>query len=287
MYLQHFGLAEVPFSITPHPAFFYAGSRRGALLDALRYAVEQGEGIVKITGEVGTGKTMLCRMLIDSLPATIETVYIANPSLSPRELLGAVAAELGISHEDNFELARRLQDALLAHCGAGRQVVVLIDEAHAMPRDSLEEIRLLSNLETSRHKLLQIVLFGQPELDDALDRRDLRQLRERITHAFDLGPLAARDIGDYLNYRLVRAGHRGGELFRPDAVRLIAKASRGLTRRVNILADKSLLAAFADGSMIVTRRHARRALRDAAFAQHRSMWQRLSRRWRQTSAFSS
>lgn len=279
MYLQHFGLAEVPFSITPHPAFFYAGSRRGALLDALSYAVGQGEGIVKVTGEVGTGKTMLCRMLMEALPPSVETVYLANPSLPPRELLGAIAAELGLAAEPSADLTRRLQDAVLAHGAAGRQVVVLVDEAHAMPRDSLEAIRLLSNLETSHHKLLQIVLFGQPELDDALARRDLRQLRERIIHAFDLGPLAVRDIGDYLNFRLIRAGHRGGELFRPDAVRLIARASAGLTRRINILADKSLLAAFADDSRIVTRRHARRALREAVFARRGSLWQRLGRRW--------
>ena len=171
MYLDHFGLHEAPFRITPHTDFFFAGANRGATLDALIYAITQDEGIVKVTGEVGSGKTMLCRMLLERLPANVETIYLANPSLSRDEILHAIADELQASaaeRPDRTCCMRTLQDRCSSIHAAGRRVVMLIDEAHAMPPETLEEIRLLSNLETNRHKLLQIVLFGQPELDERL-----------------------------------------------------------------------------------------------------------------------
>lgn len=267
MYLSHFGLDEPPFRITPNTDFFYDGANRGAMLDALLYAITHDEGIVKVTGEVGSGKTMLCRVLISRLPKNVETIYLANPSLSREEILHAIAEDLRVelTGQRTTLLLRALQNHLIDRYSQGQRVVVLIDEAHAMPTESLEEIRLLSNLESSRHKLLQIVLFGQPELDERLNRSDMRQLNERVTHSFRLDPLQRPDISSYIDFRLRAAGYRGPELFSPTAQRLIGTESQGLTRRVNILADKSLLAAFSDGSSQVLLKHARAAVKDSGF----------------------
>ena len=268
MYLEHFGLRESPFRITPHTEFFFSGANRGATLEALIYAITHDEGIVKVSGEVGSGKTMLCRMLLERLQKQVETVYLANPSLSRDEILFAIADELQIALPEGrrHTLLRALQDRLIEIHEAGRQVVVLIDEAHAMPPETLEEIRLLSNLETNRHKLLHIVLFGQPELDERLAENGMRQLTDRITHHFALEPLRRDDVGAYLMFRLRAAGYRGPDLFTPQAVRLLAKASQGLTRRINILADKALLAAFSDGKHLVDARRMQAAIRDARFS---------------------
>lgn len=268
MYLDHFGLTEAPFRITPHTGFFFAGANRGATLEALLYAITRDEGIVKISGEVGSGKTMLCRVLMERLPENVVIVYLANPSLSRDDILYALADELGIvipEHSRSGSVMRILQETLVKLHAEGKQVVVLIDEAHAMPKETLEEIRLLSNLETHRHKLLQLVLFGQPELDDTLLRDDMRQLRERITHHFILEPLVRDDTEKYLDFRMRAAGYRGPSVFTPAGIRLIAQASRGLTRRINILADKALLAAFAGGGHQVGTPEARAAVHDAAF----------------------
>jgi type II secretory pathway predicted ATPase ExeA len=264
MYLEHFGLREAPFRITPHTEFFFSGSNRGATLEALTYAITAGEGMVKVTGEVGSGKTMLCRVLMERLPANVETVYLAVPSLSRDEMLVAIAGDLGVdaAGATTTKLVRALQDRLVALHAEGKQVVALIDEAHAMPLETLEEIRLLSNLETGREKLLQIVLFGQPELDDHLGLPHMRQLKERITHAFRLEPMPPRDIKDYLGFRLRAAGYHGPDLFGPDALNLIAEASEGLTRRINIFADKTLLAAYAAGTHTISADHVRAAISD-------------------------
>ena len=268
MYLDHFGLRETPFRITPHTEFFFAGANRGATLEALIYAITHDEGIVKVTGEVGSGKTMLCRMLLEKLPGHVETAYLANPSLARDEILHAIAEELGSPLPEGRSrlLLNALHERLLEIHAAGRQVVVLIDEAHAMPPETLEEIRLLSNLETNQHKLLHIVLFGQPELDERLAETGMRQLRERITHNFSLEPLHRQDIGSYLMFRLRAAGYRGPDLFTPRAVQLIDRASAGLTRRINILADKALLAAFSQDTHQIDRRQVEAAIRDARFA---------------------
>ena len=264
IYLEHFGLNEAPFKITPHTEFFFAGANRGETLEALIYAITSGEGMVKVTGEVGAGKTMLCRVLMERLPDTVETIYLAVPSLSPDEMLATIADDLGVNaHGGNTtKLIRALQERLIATHAEGKQVVALIDEAHAMPLETLEQIRLLSNLETNRDKLMQIVLFGQPELDQHLMLPNMRQLKERITHSFNLLPLPARDIKDYLNFRLRAAGYKGPDLFSPDALKLIAEASEGLTRRINIYADKTLLAAYADNTHTITADHVRAAITD-------------------------
>jgi len=264
MYLQHFGLREAPFRITPHTEFFFAGANRGATLEALLYAITAGEGMVKVTGEVGSGKTMLCRVLMERLPPTVETIYLAVPSLSRDEMLAAIAADLDIdtAGANTTKLVRSLQERLIEMHAQGKQVVALIDEAHAMPLGTLEEIRLLSNLETEKDKLLQIVLFGQPELDQHLALPHMRQLKERITHSFVLGPLPSRDVHEYVNFRLRAAGYHGPDLFGAEALRLITEASEGLTRRINIYADKTLLAAFAAGTHTVSADHARAAISD-------------------------
>ena len=264
MYLEHFGLREAPFKITPHTEFFFAGANRGETLEALIYAITSGEGIVKVTGEVGAGKTMLCRVLMERLPKSVETIYFAVPSLSPDELLATVANDLGVSTDGGniTKLIRALQVRLIEIHGSGKRVVALIDEAHAMPVETLDQIRLLSNLETSHEKLIQIVLFGQPELDQHLSMPNIRQLKERITHSFNLLPLPARDIKDYLNFRLRAAGYHGPDLFSADALKLIAEASEGLTRRINIYADKTLLAAYAAGTHTITTDHVRAAITD-------------------------
>ncbi|MBL8396586.1 MAG: AAA family ATPase, partial [Candidatus Accumulibacter sp.] len=225
------------------------------------------EGIVKVSGEVGSGKTMLCRMLLEKLPTNVETVYLANPMLSRDEILRTIAEELQIPLNEvpSHQLLRALQERLLEIYGAGRQVVALIDEAHAMPPEALEEIRLLSNLESNRHKLLQIVLFGQPELDVRLAESAMRQLNDRITHHFVLEPLRRDDVGVYLMFRLRAAGYRGPDLFTPRAIRLISRASEGLTRRINILADKALLAAFSDGRHQVDSKQVKAAISDSQF----------------------
>lgn len=267
MYLDHFGLREAPFRITPHTDFFFAGANRGATLEALIYAITHDEGIVKVSGEVGSGKTMLCRVLMEHLPENVDTVYLANPSLSRDEILFTLADELRVNLATNRVSAvlRALQEHLIDLYARGRQVVVLIDEAHAMPAETLEEIRLLSNLESNRHKLLQIVLFGQPELNEVLNRSEMRQLKERITHNFALEPLLRSDIAQYIRFRMRAAGYKGPDVFSPAALRLIASASLGLTRRVNILCDKALLAAFAGNTHHITAAHVRAAIRDAEF----------------------
>lgn len=265
MYLDHFGLRESPFRITPHPDFFFGGADRAATLEALIYAILHEEGMVKVSGEIGSGKTMLCRMLLEQLPAHVETVFLANPSYSREDILYAIADELklAINPQRASPALRELQDHLIGVHGAGRRVVILIDEAHAMPRDTLEEVRLLSNLETTRHKLLQIVLFGQPELDEALAQPALRQLKDRITHNFRTRAFTHAEVGEYLAFRMRAAGHRGASVFTPAAATMLARGSSGLTRRINVLADKSLLAAFTEHVHAVEPRHVQAAQADA------------------------
>lgn len=268
LYLEHFGMREPPFRITPHTDFFFTGANRGPTLDALIYAITQDEGIVKVTGEVGSGKTMLCRMLLERLPPNVETLYLANPSLSRQEILGAIADELGIPTDGKatHSLTRALQEALIERYGEGKRVVLLIDEAHAMPAESLEEIRLLSNLESKATKLLQIALFAQPELDERLAATDMRQLRERITQHFNLAPLKQPDVAAYIEFRLRAAGYHGPNPFTDDAIRMITRISEGLSRRINIIADKALLAAYSAGSHKVDSAEVRTAEQDARFS---------------------
>jgi type II secretory pathway predicted ATPase ExeA len=268
LYLEHFGLKEPPFRITPHTDFFFDGADRGATLEALIYAVLHDEGIVKVSGEVGSGKTMLCRVLMERLPPHVDTIYLATPSLAREEILQAIGDELGLalSGKRTAVVLRELQEHLIGRYAKGRRVVVLMDEAHAMPDETLEEVRLLSNLESNRHKLLQIVLFGQPELDATLAKSSLRQLRDRVTHAFRMRPLSAAEAARYLSFRMRAAGYRGPEVFTTRAASLIASAADGLTRRINILADKALLSAFTENGHAVTPGHVRAAVQDSEFA---------------------
>lgn len=277
MYLEYFDLKRHPFRITPDPSLFCPGGGRGEILEALVYAITSGEGIVKVVGEVGSGKTMLCRILEERLPRSVEIVYLANPRLTPHDIPYAIAFELRLPVDQETQrllVMQHLQNYLLDQCAAGRRVVVFVEEAQGMALETLEEIRLLSNLETHRHKLLQIVLFGQPELEKNLRHSGIRQLRERITHGFHLTPLTRAETSEYLRFRLQAAGCGKANVFSPGAERSIAEASRGLIRRINILADKAMLAAFADPAgggvsgprqAFVRSRHARAAIRDSEF----------------------
>ncbi len=265
MYLSYFGLSEAPFSITPATGFFYSGAGRGELLEVLVYAATHGDGIIKVTSEVGSGKTMLCRMLMESLPETVETIYLPNPAISREDVIYAVADELGLDSRDlrPARVLKLVQDALIEKYARGRSVLVIIDEAHAMPCETLEELRLLYNLESSRHKLLKLILFGQPELDGKLGLPRMRQLRDRIVHHFSVKPMSRDAMVDYLGFRMRAAGFFGENPFSRGAARLIYSASNGLMRRINILADKSLLAAYVDGSVTIRAKHARIAIRDS------------------------
>ena len=268
MYYDYFGLKQPPFKITPDTSMFFPGGNRGAILDALIYTILNGEGIIKVVGEVGSGKTMLCRMLERELPDFVEIVYIANPSLSPEHILHAIAFDLDLPVQTSttrLEVMNKLQEYLLKKHSAGQHVVVFIEEAQSMPVATLEEIRLLSNLETQQNKLLQIVLFGQPELDGIISQREIRQLKERITYSFQLNPFNAGDIRNYLNARLRTCGYRSGEIFDVRSTRLIKRYSAGLVRRINILADKSMLAAYAANANSVNAGHVRQAARDSEF----------------------
>jgi MSHA biogenesis protein MshM len=282
MYYAHFGLKDPPFKITPNTEVFYTGGNRGAVLDALIYAINTGEGIVKVVGEVGSGKTMLCRMLQTMLPEKVESIYLANPSVAPEDVLHAIAFELQLKlpkNADRLKVMQVLQTHLLARHAAGKQVVIFVEEAQGMPLATLEEIRLLSNLETKHDKLLQIVLFGQPELDENLNQTNIRQLRERITHSFNLAPLETKEIGEYLIFRLRAAGYFGPHLFTNAAIAKIASSAQGLVRRVNILADKSLLAAFAENVYQVTPKHVQAAIGDSEFGAEKAKQATKQMQW--------
>ena len=272
MYRSHFGLNQSPFGITPNPAFFYSGSNRGDILEALIYAVTHGEGIIKVTGEVGSGKTMLCRMLESMMPANVEVIYLVNPTLSREEVMFTIAGELGLATGGKRpdEVIRLLHTDLITKHVTGKQVVLLVEEAQAMPLETLEEIRLFSNLETAHHKLLQIVLFGQPELDENLNLPRMRQLKERITHSFKVPPLAPEVIPEFLMFRLQAAGYTGPDMFSKGAIKLLATVSKGIVRRINILADKSMLAAFAEGAHSIQTKHLKAAVRDSEFTERRA-----------------
>ena len=265
MYLKHFGLSEAPFKITPVTEFFFTGANRGEILDALIYSISEVEGIIKVSGEVGSGKTMLCRMLLERLPAHIETIYLANPSLSREEMLYAIADGLGLKIEGERVgiIMQNIQNKLEEKAHEGKRVVVLVDEAHAMPLDTLEELRLLYNLQIGSSKLLQIVLFGQPELNAKLDQPNMRQVKDRIVHHFNMQPLSKDILVNYLIFRMRAAGYHGPNVFSANAIKLIADASHGLMRRVNVLADKALLAAFVEGTHNIEVRHVLTAMNDS------------------------
>tara|TARA_R110002072_G_scaffold5527_1_gene35293 strand:- start:14500 stop:16083 length:1584 start_codon:yes stop_codon:yes gene_type:complete len=268
MYEEHFGLERPPFKITPDTSLFFDGGKRREILAALLYTVQRGEGIVKLVGEVGSGKTMLCRMLQKELPQSVEIIYIANPSISAEDILFVIAheLELPVSKQDSkHQVVHLLQDYLVQQHMKNKQVVLFVEEAQGMPLETLEEIRLLSNLETDQYKLLQIILFGQPELDTNLALKSIRQLRERITHAFELKPLSEVEIYQYLNFRMREVGYKGPELVTLPLAKTIERYSGGLLRRINIMADKILLSAYAENTHTLTKKHVLEAAHDNGF----------------------
>ncbi|GAB4175927.1 MAG: MSHA fimbrial biogenesis protein MshM [Rhodocyclaceae bacterium] len=275
MYLEHFGLREAPFGITPDTGFAFAGAAHQEALNTLLIAVHGGEGFIKVTGEVGTGKTLLCRRFLATLGEDCVSAYLPNPCLEAETLLRALAEELGVeasAQEDPYHYRKRLGLALLDFAREGKRVVVCIDEAQAMPLASLEALRLLSNLETEKRKLLQLVLFGQPELDEKLRDPSVRQLRQRIAFHCRLGGLGKRELEHYLAHRLRVAGYRGSRMFSLAAVRLLHRASGGTPRLVNILAHKALLAAYGQGRQDVGRSQVAAAVRDTEGARAPVLW---------------
>ena len=287
MYLEHFGLQEFPFSLTPDTSFFFACANYQEALNTLLVAARSGEGFIKIVGEVGNGKTLLCRKFLLTLnndksattaigtqDATVEdeksgtkfiTAYIPNPYLEPRSLLLALAGEFRIEFEgsvDQHQVLKELTQKLLSYAHEGKRVLVCLDEAQAMPLESMEVLRLLTNLETEKRKLMQVVLFGQPELNERLKHHSVRQLRQRISFQYDLKGLKKDELERYLRHRLQIAGYQGDTLFNNSAVTLLHRVSRGTPRLVNIMAHKALLLAFGQGKQQVTASHIRSAVAD-------------------------
>jgi len=265
MYAAHFGLRELPFGITPDTSFFFGSPRSQEALNTLLVAARGGEGFIKITGEVGTGKTLLCRKFMATLGAGFVTAYIPNPYLEPRTLMLALADELEIPLErdvDQHQLLKAINLRLLELAGQDLRVVLCLDEAQAIPVESLEALRLLTNLETEKRKLLQIVLFGQPELNRKLELDSIRQLAQRITFHYHLGPLSRDDLDFYVAHRLRVAGFGGARLFTGAAIRGLYKASGGVPRLVNIMAHKALMLSYGQGKQQVGDKHVAIAARD-------------------------
>lgn len=265
MYLDYFKLKEMPFSLTPNVSLFCNLRGHQEALNVLQFSLRSGEGFIKIIGEVGAGKTLLCRKLLDSLNEEFVTAYIPNPDLEPTELRKALARELGIdpTHiHDQHELLTQINHTLLQHHHAGKRVVLLLDEAQALPLESLEAVRLLTNLETEKTKLLQVVLFGQPELDEHLNKPTLRQLKQRITFSYHLPLMTREDLDTYLFHRLSMAGYTLGTLFTKRARKKIYLASKGVPRIVNIICHKALLAAYGRGEFQITPKLIRHAIQD-------------------------
>lgn len=264
MYLEHFKFKEMPFGLTPNVGFFCNLKGHEEALNVLLFSLRCGEGFIKIVGEVGSGKTLLCRKLLDSLGDDYVTAYIPNPDLAPNELRRALARELGIpltDIQDQHELLTHIYDRLL-ELQKDKRVVLLLDEAQALPLESLETLRLLTNIETEKTKLMQIVLFGQPELDEHLAKKELRQLQQRITFSYYLPPMTREDLDLYLFHRLSIVGHVTGTLFAKKARKILYRASQGIPRVVNILCHKALLVAYGRGETIITTKSMRAAIKD-------------------------
>ncbi|ATD61871.1 MAG: ExeA family protein [Janthinobacterium svalbardensis] len=277
MYQAHFGLREAPFGLTPDTSFFFNGPQSQKALNTLLVAARNGEGFIKITGEVGTGKTFLCRKFMQSLGPDFVTAYIPNPNLPPRSLIRALADDLDVLLEkdaDQHQLLKSLNLRLLNLAAQGKRVLLCLDEAQAIPVDSLEALRLLTNLETEKRKLLQIVLFGQPELDVKLALPEIRQLTQRITFHYHLGPLSRDDVDFYVSHRLRVAGFDGARLFSRGGVSKLYKASGGIPRLINIMAHKALMVAYGEGRQQVSARHVALAASDTLASKPRRFWQR-------------
>ena len=273
MYLQHFQLKEFPFGITPDTSFFFSSQASQQALNTLLVATRAGEGFIKITGEVGTGKTLLCRQLLQSLGDDFQTAYIPNPYLTPlgllqelAEELGADTAGLGQATEMQYQhlLHKALRHRLLSLAVQNKRVLVCLDEVQAMPIETLEALRLLTNLETQKRKLVQVVIFGQPELDEKLNHPSIRQLKQRITFDYHLGPLTGPELARYLDHRMAVAGYDGARLFSAPAMLILRWRTRGFPRLVNIVAHKALMCSYGRGKKSVGLREMNEAVDDTA-----------------------
>lgn len=265
MYLYHFGLRELPFTLTPNTNFYLGLASHNEALAVLVTALKTGEGFIKVVGEVGTGKTLLCRKVLNELPEHFVTAYIPNPYLNPDELRRAVAVELGVKQAQRMSaqlLTQRIQNRLLELHGQGHSVVLILDEAQALPADSLEALRLFTNLETETRKLLQVVLFAQPELDERLAEQRFRQLKQRITFSYQLRALNAQEVEQYIQHRLQVAGYKGAALFNRNICQQITQASNGIPRLVNILCHKVLMLTYGQGVYEITSGHVKNAVAD-------------------------
>lgn len=258
MYRPYFGLNQLPFKTTPELDMFYREGSREEILQALEYTVVRGDGILKVVGEVGCGKTMILRLLANELDDSFKLIYVNSPNLTAKDMLLFICTELGVNVLDSqqkFTLIHLLQNRLLELHSQGKKVVMLIDEAQAMTMDGLEEIRLLSNLETDSDKLLQVVLFGQPELDRALEHPNIRQLKSRITYNIYIPPLSVADVLSYLNFRMRKSGYSGIDVFTLSAAKKIHKLTGGYPRDINVIADKLLMSVFSYQDKFVKSKH--------------------------------
>ena len=267
MYKAHFGLTEVPVGLTPNTQFYHPLVPHFEALQVLTTALAAGEGFIKVTGEVGTGKTLICRKLLNELGDNYVIAYLPNPYLTPNEIRAAIASELSIDASlDQHQLTEALNHRLIALSAADKQVVLLIDEAQVLPHETLEALRLISNLETESKKLLQVVLFGQPELDTRLQQDNLRQLRQRITFSYQLRPLLANETSSYVEHRLTVSGYRGAPLFEAKALRLLHQASGGIPRIINILAHKCLMLSYGENVRNINTKLVKLAIQDTESA---------------------
>ncbi|MFT6207407.1 MAG: MSHA biogenesis protein MshM [Colwellia sp.] len=265
MYLYYFGLTELPFTLTPNTAFYVGLEPHNEALAVLLIALKAGEGFIKVIGEVGTGKTLLCRKLLNEIPEHFVTAYIPNPYLKPDELRRAVAVELGVKQAQRMSaqlLTQRIQQRLLELHSAGHSVVLILDEAQALPEESLEALRLFTNLETETRKLLQVVLFAQPELDERLATTRFRQLKQRITFSYKLRAMTAPEVQRYIQHRMQVAGYKGATLFNSALSKRVAKVSLGIPRLVNVLCHKMLMLSYGQGQYQITNKHLTAAIED-------------------------
>jgi general secretion pathway protein A len=262
--LQFYGLKQAPFDITPNPRFLFHSTKHREAFNHLLYGIRERKGFVQLTGEVGAGKTTLCRALLEQLDSRFSTALILNPVLSGDDLMKAIATEYGldVKGKDRLDTMATMSDFLLRQTLAGRETVLIVDEAQNLTEELLEQVRLISNIETDDRKLLQIVLMGQPELRDRLNSHKLRQLRQRITVRYHLNPLTRAEVGQYIHHRLALAGSHGMPTFTAPAIWRVYKYSQGIPRLVNAVCDKALLAGFVARSQRINYWMVGRAIRE-------------------------